>query len=313
MPIHFACPHCGKQTDVADQFAGQTGPCAGCGQMITIPTDSESQVPPKSVRTPELVFGEGPPAGSQPAAKTAAGGVIAIMAIGGLVMLLACGGILVALLLPAVQAAREAARRAQCTNNLKQIALAFHNYHDTYNSFPPAYLADEDGKPMHSWRVLLLPFLEQSALFEQYDFSEPWDSPANMQVVNTAIPSYQCPSDPAGPASMTTSYMVLSGPGTVFEGANGAKIADITDGTSNTLLVVEVQGTGVNWAEPVDLDASTLSLPFAAGPGSPGSLHPGGINAAMCDGSVRFLSNNISPDTFQSLTTRAGGEMISGF
>ncbi|MCH5375637.1 MAG: DUF1559 domain-containing protein [Planctomycetes bacterium] len=111
----------------------------------------------------------------------------------------------------------------------------------------------------------------------------------------------------------TTNYMVITGPGTVFDGAKSAKLRDIRDGTSNTLLVVEVTGGNTNWADPVDLDASSLSLPFGSGPNSPDSFHPGGINAAMCDGSVRFLADSISPAIVHALITASGQEAISNF
>jgi len=175
MPIDFACPHCGRQTSVADQYAGQTGPCAGCGQSITIPMPGGAPIKHMPVTPPAGGGGAGP--------------AVAAIAVAVILGVFVCGGILVALLLPAVQSAREAARRAQCSNNLKQIALAFHNYHDTYRTFPPAYIPDEDGNPKHSWRVLILPFLEQRALYEQYNFDEPWDSPNNRIVGNASIPT----------------------------------------------------------------------------------------------------------------------------
>jgi prepilin-type processing-associated H-X9-DG protein len=224
-------------------------------------------------------------------------------------MLLLCTGILIALLLPAVQSAREAARRSQCNNNLRQIGIAFHNYHDVYKTFPPAYIPDEDGQPMHSWRVLILPFMEQQALYEQYDFDEPWDSPHNQLITSTAIPAYKCPSAPD--QSTETNYMVITGQGTLFEKAEACSVADISDGTSNTILVVEVAGTGVNWAEPRDLDVSTFSPPFSPpSPDAPGSYHSGGLNVALGDGSTHFLSNSIDPATARSMATRAGGEQI---
>lgn len=297
MPISFTCPHCGKQTSVADQYAGQSGPCAGCGRTVSIPAPFVPQ-----------------PAPFAPPAKSSGGGFMILVVIGACLFgLLVCGGVLVALLLPAVQSAREAARRAQCMNNLKQIALAFHNYNDVHGTFPPAYIPDENGQPKHSWRVLILPFLEQSTLYERYNFDEPWNSPNNLAVTNVPIPAYSCPSSPGGsPGSRETNYMVITGPETVFDGGKACKLSDILDGTSNTLLVVEACGTGVNWAEPKDLAASNVSFPLGTGGGaSPDSYHPGGLNAALCDGSVRFLSDSISPQTFQALLTKGGAEVIN--
>ena len=301
MPISFACPHCGKQTNVADQYAGQTGPCSGCGQTITIPGGAG--------QTPFLAA----PSTPSPVAKGTGKGVVwVVVAVVCLVLLVPCSGILVALLLPAVQSGREAARRSQCNNNLKQIAIAFLNYHDVHKTFPPAYIPDKDGRPMHSWRVLILPFMEQQALYQQYNFNEPWDSPQNQVVTRTVIPAYKCPSAPDRPTE--TNYMVITGPGTLFEGAEACSIAKISDGTSNTILVVEVAGTGANWAEPRDLDASKFSPPFSPPrPDAPGSYHSGGLNVVLGDGSTRFLSNSIDPATAQGLTTRAGDERIQPY
>jgi hypothetical protein len=301
MPISFTCPHCGKQSEVADKYAGQTGPCSGCGQTITIPCGAG--------QTPFLAA----PSAPSPVAKGTGMGVVwVVVAVVCLVLLVPCTGILVALLLPAVQSAREAARRSQCNNNLKQIAIAFQCYHDAHNTFPPAYIPDKDGRPMHSWRVLILPFMEQQALYAQYNFNEPWDSPRNQLVTSTVIPTYKCPSAPDRPTE--TNYMVITGPGTLFEGAEACSIAKISDGTSNTILVVEVAGTGVNWAEPRDLDASKFSPPFSPPrPDAPGSHHTAGLNVVLGDCSTRFLSNSIDPATAQGLTTRAGGERIQPY
>ncbi len=305
MPISFMCPHCGKQTSVADEYAGQTGPCSGCSQTITIPASGSATylAPPAPYK------------GSSGAAAAAAGGsAVAVIVVVCVVGFFVCGGVLVALLLPAVQAAREAARRAQCSNNMKQIALAFHNYHDTYKTFPPAYIPDEDGKPMHSWRVLILPFLEQQGVYQRYNFDEPWDSPNNMAVTNCSIPAYSCPSAPGAGIPTQTNYMVITGPATVFDAAKACSMAQIRDGTSNTILVVEVIGSGVNWAEPKDLDASKLTFPVSAGgPNSTGSYHPGGMQAAMCDGSVQFLSDAIPRQSFDALLTKAGQEQVSNY
>ena len=314
MPISFTCPHCGKQTTVADDYAGQSGPCKFCGETITVPGGkSAATLPPvqtqQSGATAPVAVGAG-----AAAAGMGTGAVVAIIAVVCVFVFLACGGVLVALLLPAVQAAREAARRTQCNNNLKQIAIAFQNYNDTYGTFPPAYIPDEDGKPMHSWRVLILPFIEQQGLHQRYDFDEPWDSPNNRAVTDVHIPAFTCPSSPTSTGSAETNYMVITGPGTVFDGAKAAKLAEIKDGTSNTLLVVEVAGAGTNWAEPVDLDASKLAPPFSAGgPDKAGSHHPGGMNGAMCDGSVQFISDTVARETLDALISKDGEELVGPY
>ncbi len=292
MPIHFTCPHCGATKNVADDYAGQSGPCAECGQKITIPGKPLAP-PPKPT--------------SSSASSVAI--VLAVLVVG----FFACGGVLVALLLPAVQAAREAARRTQCSNNLKQIGLALHIYHDRYGAFPPAYIPDANGKPMHSWRVLILPFVEQQALYEQYNFDEPWDGPNNSLLADVAIPVYQCPSSPAGQA--TTSYLAISGPGTVFDNEKGSRVSDITDGTSNTIMVAEVAGANINWMEPTDFDVSsmTMTVNSSRNASAVSSFHPGGAQVLFADGSVRFLAESLDANTFTRLLTRADGQAVPNF
>ncbi|MBW3600638.1 MAG: DUF1559 domain-containing protein [Planctomycetes bacterium] len=294
MPIQFTCPHCGATKNVADHYAGQTGPCAECGQTITIPGKPAAAPPPK-------------PASSGASSILI---VVAVLVVG----FFGCGGVLIALLLPAVQAARESARRMQCSNNLKQIGLALHNYHDTYKTFPPAYIPDEDGNPKHSWRVLILPFLEQAPLYEQYDFNEPWDGPNNSQLANIVIPAYQCPSAP-NPNQATTNYLAISGPGTVFNQGNGSRIMDIRDGTSNTIMVAEVAGGNINWMAPRDFDVTTMPMAInAAKDGSSiSSFHPGGAQVLFADGSVRFLSDNVAANVLSILLTIADGQSVPAF
>jgi prepilin-type processing-associated H-X9-DG protein len=212
----------------------------------------------------------------------------------------------VALLLPAVQSAREAARRAQCTNNLKQIALAFHNYHSANNKFPPAAIADKDDKPLLSWRVAILPYIEQQALYEQFHLDEPWDSPHNKALISMMPPTYACPTAKLQPGK--TTYRVFKGKGAGFEGKDGLGLAEFTDGTSNTLLVVEAP-EAVDWTKPDDLKFDPD--PEKALPNLKSKVHPGGFNAAFCDGSVRFIKDSIDKMVLRALITRNGGEVIN--
>jgi prepilin-type processing-associated H-X9-DG protein len=212
---------------------------------------------------------------------------------------------LIALLLPAVQAAREAARRVQCVNNLKQIGLAMHNFNSSNDHFPPAAITGPEGKPLLSWRVAILPYIEQQELYNQFHLDEPWDSPHNMALLGRRPRTYACPSsgDIGNDATLTT-YQVLVGPGTMFEDGKGTSIASIRDGTSNTLLVVESDDP-IPWTQPEDLhyDPKAPLPPM-------GSKHPGGFNALFADGSVKFLKKSIVEEVFRAWITRSGGEVV---
>lgn len=227
--------------------------------------------------------------------------------------LLGCGGVLLALLLPAVQAAREAARRAQCANNLKQIGLALHNYHDVYGTFPPAYIPDENGQPKHSWRVLILPFLERQDLYQMYNFDEPWNSPNNAQLADRMPEVFRCPSDPISVNS--PAYLAISGAETVFNNGEGSVISDINDGLSNTIMVAEVAGANINWLEPRDLDVTTMSRAINASQDGDAisSYHPGGAQVLFADGSVRFLSDTMDAASVDALLLRSDGKLATDF
>jgi prepilin-type processing-associated H-X9-DG protein len=235
---------------------------------------------------------------------TGRGMAITGMVTGGLGSACFIPAILIALLLPTVQAAREAARRSQCVNNLKQIGLGMHNFHDEKGHFPTAAITDEDGKPLLSWRVAILPYIDQGVLYSQFKLDEPWDSPHNQALLSLMPAAYKCPSDPTLDGTFTTTYQAIAGPGAMFDGNQTIGIAQVTDGTSNTLMVAE-SSVPVPWTQPDD-------LPHA--PGTPwpfGSKHPGGFNALFVDGSVRFIKSTIAPAVLGALVTRAGQEVVS--
>ena len=300
MPILFKCPHCGNQTNVADEFAGQSGPCAKCGQTITVPLTGESGLPTT-----------GQPMMPPPAAGKGLS-TVAIVAICILGTAICCGGISIPLILPAVQAARQAARRTQSVNNMKQIGLAMHNYHDTTGKLPPAFTVDADGKPLHSWRVLILPHLEQQALYSQIRLDEPWDSPHNRQFHSRMPAVYRSPVDP--PESNNTDYLVITGPGLIFDGPNAVSLPQISDGSSNTILLVEANARQVNWMKPGDLDIQEVGRGpknQTGGDGISGKF-PGGANVVLADGSVRFLPQ-AALSNLEEMLTIAGGEPVNPF
>ena len=294
MPIPFTCPHCYARTNVDEQYAGQTGPCASCGKPITVPP---------STGTPPTA---GVPGGSS------AGPVIALIVVGALAALLACAGVTAWFFYRATGVPMPASAQAQCVNNLKQIGLAMHNYHDTYRCLPAAVLTDENDLPMRSWRVAILPFVEQAPLYDMYDFNEPWNGPNNSLLLDVFPPIYRCPDDYVLVESMT-SYAMIVGEGTLGGLPNEeVSIADVRDGTSNTIIVIEVAGAGIPWMEPRDItveEAVTHITDPAASQFQ--QVHPGGVNVLFADGMVRFLPNSIDPEMLRAMLTRDDGQAVS--
>jgi prepilin-type N-terminal cleavage/methylation domain-containing protein len=282
-----------------------------------------------------------------------------------LLVVIAIIAILIGLLVPAVQKVREAAARTQCSNNLKQIGLGLHNYHDTYKGFPPAQYKPRNGI-VHCWHALILPYIEQGPLYQKYNFNVNWDAKPNdgpvqnseLYVNQNQIPVYLCPSAPGGRVGANfrgiTDYSALSEihrPNKYFQGpippsdptwigvlGNNVKrkVTEITDGSSNTVMVAECAGRNQGWEMgkrqgdlgetggwPNPGNVLTVSGFDPATGTKPGpiavngcnsqnvySFHTGVAGGLFGDGSVRFLSSSTSINTLYALTTRAGGEIV---
>jgi hypothetical protein len=199
----------------------------------------------------------------------------------------------------------EGARQAQSTNNLKQIGLAMHNFADVHKRFPVADGAASDGKPKLSWRVHILPFMEQQALFNEFKLDEPWDSEHNKKLIEKMPPFYQAPG--TGVADKhKTNYVTVRGKDTMFPAGKAARFSDIKDGLSNTAMVVEVSDDqAVVWTKPDDFE------PDAENPlkGVVG-LRRGKFLMLFGDASVQALSESLDKETVRAIYTRAGGEVV---
>jgi len=209
---------------------------------------------------------------------------------------------IIATLAPAISSARTAARRSQEMNNLKQIAIALHNYNSAFGHLPASAIVGPDGKTMHSWRVAILPYIDQAPLYNEYKFDEPWDSESNKKILEKMPAVLRSPLDP--PDSKNASYFVFTGDHTVFGDPEGTKFEEITDGTSQTLAVVEAKRE-IPWTKPED-------LPYDADKPVPelGGRYEDGFIAAFCDGSVRTISEAIEPQVLRQWGDRADGEII---
>jgi hypothetical protein len=200
-----------------------------------------------------------------------------------------------------------AADRDLASNSLKNIGLAMHNYHDVYGHFPAAASYDKQGRPLLSWRVHILPYLEQEELYKQFHLDEPWDSEHNKQLLAKMPSIYAAPLPGGAKERSTTPYQVFTGKGAIFEGKKGLSIKQISDGdgTANTLLVVEA-GEAVPWTKPQDLPSDPdKPLPKLGMPRADGFL------ALFADGSVRYIRKTTKEKTLRALITWNGGESIS--
>ena len=206
--------------------------------------------------------------------------------------------------LPAVTTARLAARRTQSVNNMRQIMLAFHNFHDVHRGFPAPFNTDEMGKPLLSWRVHILPFIERNALYQQFHLDEPWDSDHNKKLIVQMPPIYAIPGGDL--KSGLTNYLGVAGDDGMFpptkrkeygkKFAIGRSIAEVIDGTSNTAAIVEVNNENrVIWTRPGDFDAPAMQ-PIQRLLG----LWKGGFHAGVADGSVMFVPENVEAEQLRN-------------
>lgn len=215
--------------------------------------------------------------------------------------------VLICLVIPATRGsghAREAARRNQCLNNLKQIAIALQNYADAHGgALPPAYTADANGKPLHSWRTLILPYMEEQALYDSIDLTKPWDDPANAEAFKKYISIYQCPSAPFD--DNRTTYLAVITPNSCMRATEPRPLPDAKH-ASKAMTVIEVDKEhAVPWMSPVDADEQLI---LALGGPNSKLDHPGVTLAAFADCHTESLSGDLPADQRLALISIDGGD-----
>ncbi len=211
---------------------------------------------------------------------------------------------MLAMAMPAITAARSAALRTQSMNNMKQLMLAMHNYHDTHRHLPPAVLVDPESGEERSWRVELLPFLDHGDLYEQYRKDEPWDSPANRQVLMN-MPQVYAVAGSEG--TRMTPYQAIVSPGgalTLTEEGQAPGFRDIIDGSSNTIMLIETK-LQVAWTQPVDMSDTEGAPLLGTARNEPGVL------VALADGAVRFVAEKVDKRVWKALLSRDGAESFT--
>jgi prepilin-type processing-associated H-X9-DG protein len=335
MPILVTC-ECGRYFETPEINAGRRAKCPVCGHEMIVPvpqpapssevvfiTDVSLPTHTSGNAIASLVLGflffffclSGVPAillGRKALKEIReSGGRIRgrRMAIAGIVLGIFGCLLTIPFFLPAIRSSREAARRAECTNNLKQIGLAMHLYHDANGCFPPAAIVDKDGRPLLSWRVAILAYIDSGALYAKLHLDEPWDSPHNRSLLEPTPRVYACPSDQDRKPGMT-GYQAVIGPSTAFTpDFKPLKMSDFTDGLNMTLLVGESR-QAVPWTKPEDV-AFNMTIPNS-GLGSFHGYHNNGFNVLMGDGAVRFIQRTIPQETLEAILTPNGVKVDGG-
>jgi len=307
VPYLFTCEHCRTKTLVDDRYSGLAGKCVTCGSEIRLPNFAASEtVVEESTRVTDQVT----PAPLGPLGRRLIAASVCIVLIG-------CGAVaFVRYAWPQFATLQTNRARAQSIRNVERIAAALNAYAAEHGSYPPPYTEAADGRPLHSWRVLLLPYLGQQELFARFDLSEPWDAPQNMALAFEK-PSVFSASTTVG--SNQSNYFLITGPGTLFPPAPPRSVrplgpGDVRDDPGQTLLVVEAQplgGWANQWTEPLDLEVDRMRGTLGSATGLEiGGVVPGGAVVATVDGRGHFLDEQTPPVAVMALTTIAGGESL---
>jgi hypothetical protein len=205
----------------------------------------------------------------------------------------------------------DAMHEDECSANLKRIGVALQQYHDRCGSFPPAYVLNEQGQRWHSWRVLLLPDLGYADLYDQYRFDELWNGPHNRQLLARMPAVYGCPADQQR-AAENTNYFAIVGPQTAWPEYCALSIGHVTDGTANTVSLIESVDAGIAWLEPRDMNYADLKNGAYHSNPRPSLPHTEMMHLLFLDGSLRKCNRNLDEKDFRAICTPAEGQLFPG-
>jgi type II secretory pathway pseudopilin PulG len=304
MPFQFTCPYCFKKTLVDEAISGQSGPCAGCGKTIVVPEPpaklphaiqpvNRPRVEIRVVRTKRKVLAWG----AQVVGLVAAIAVIFSVSI--------------YLLWPTLSALKARRDRVASLNNLQRIAEALNAYAVQHGSYPSPIVYDTNGKPLYSWRVLILEQLGEAQLAANFRRDLAWDAPENAILLSQCPKVFMCPTLSKNQIAASANYALITGNNTLFPTSGPLTFSQISDGRDRTLLVAEVDLAGGEWSQPWDIDIAKLNTRIGfGGVDAIGGNHAGGGAIAFADGTPGWLPEDLSPALLRGLISPAGGEAI---
>lgn len=299
MPFPFTCPHCHAKTWVDDRYAGKSGPCAQCGQLVVIPLRGRADS-----------GGEPSPALSVAMERRQKWVRLGMFALSGIVLggLLLTAVVLVAT--PAVMQANALRKRSLSLTNLRQIAAALNSYAALHGTYPPPVVVDGAGLPLYSWRVLILPQLGHQELYEQFNKEEAWNGPTNILLQSRMPEEYASPGSPDAGGLFQSNYVLLVGNGTLFPSSGPLSPTMVRDSLDETILVTETGNAGKIWSQPYDIDVSRRAKLGTTPYVEIGGNHDGYAVAVTVSQQPLILSESTSPIVLDALITPNGGELI---
>ena len=312
MPLLFTCPECHTKTQVEDRYSGLSGQCVTCGAAIQIPRFTANAVGSESSSVPPGGVGNRVTASRIFGARWvgwAVATVVTLMIVGSLLFTAVRFG---GQTMSTLASSRE---QSASIRNLERIADALNAYAADQGAYPPPYTVDAQNRKLHSWRVLLLPYLGEQDLYNAFDLNLAWDHPVNQ----TAVMEYPMPAVYQHPSGMMAgrfnecSYCYVIGNETLFPGRGPLGPDDILDDPSQTILVTEGSPNmaTTSWIEPADLDFAMMQGRIGASIGNEaGGWIDGGVAFVTSDGRGHFLPDTTDPATFRALVTPRGGERL---
>lgn len=306
MSFEFTCPFCLSRTKVAEEYLGQSGPCAHCGRPVVMPTRDRQGRLVHAVQTGRAIETKREDAPTENSAHDDRGLLRTLVSIAtiSLIALLAIGAVVG---LPMFRKQMSIAAQSSDLERMRAIVKALNAYCDRYGTYPPPQVLDPAGKPLLSWRVLILPFMGYGDLYEKFALNQAWDSPLNLLLMQRMPKEFSSSNSPDAWGNKQTNFVLITGAGTLFppSGPMGRKqVGDVP-----TLLVVETTNGGSGWTEPTDIDLAVAPASFGYEPmQSIGGLHSQVALGVDTQGNSVIMPKDISQAELDGLISPNGGD-----